>query len=69
MKRTKIETELLAKYSKLPSCIDNGWLSFLRCAYEVASERKQYQRCYDIAGLIAEEINADSEYYDHTQID
>jgi hypothetical protein len=51
----ELENELLKKYNKICSFV--SWLTFLQGCYEVASERKQYERAHMIQQLISEDIN------------
>ena len=51
----KLEKELFTSFN---STVQMGsWLGFLRCAYEVASEKRNYKRCDAINDLIVAEIN------------
>lgn len=58
MRMNNIKNELLEKHNE---CIKLGlnisWRSLLEICYEVASKRKQYQRCHLIQDLIIEDIN------------
>jgi len=56
MNKNQVEKELFNKYNSHP--ILGSWLLFLKSCYEVASERKQYQRCSIIQDLIIEDINS-----------
>jgi len=53
----KLEKELLKRYNEvLSSKIYVSWRTFLECAYETASEKKQYHKCAMIQDLIIHDI-------------
>lgn len=55
----KLEKTLNAKYNELLKLkIYVSWRQFLETSYEIASEKKDYNRCHEIQLLISEDINS-----------
>jgi hypothetical protein len=58
--KKKIENEAMKLYNEAAKLgLNSSYRSILDCMYEIASEKKQYEKGSIIIELIADDINAD----------